>query len=130
MSDDLPAPARHYAPIAVSSESTVVAEFVPDPELGRRSKAALWRVAEERNAVTVVAELATACADPLVASAAACLTTPAAAQVFNFAAAAAYSADFQKPQAASFDGNRAIRMLSLRGSPSAISTFAAGVTVR
>ena len=47
-----------------------VAEFVPDPELGRRSKAALWRVAEERNAVTVVAELATACADPLVASAA------------------------------------------------------------
>jgi type I restriction enzyme R subunit len=31
VSDDLPAPARHYAPIAVSSESTVVAEFVPDP---------------------------------------------------------------------------------------------------
>ncbi len=44
-----------------------VAEFVPDPELGRRSKAALWRVAEERGAVTVVAELASACNDPLVA---------------------------------------------------------------
>lgn len=44
-----------------------VAEFVPDPELGRRSKAALWRVAEERDAVTVVAELASACTAPLVA---------------------------------------------------------------
>ncbi|MBL8620162.1 MAG: hypothetical protein JNK64_02635 [Myxococcales bacterium] len=44
-----------------------VAEFVPDPELGRRSKAALWRVAEERGAVTVVAELSSACAEPLVA---------------------------------------------------------------
>ena len=44
-----------------------VAEFVPDPALGRRSKPALWRVAEERNAVTVVAELTSACADPLVA---------------------------------------------------------------
>jgi hypothetical protein len=44
-----------------------VAEFVPDPELGRRSKAALWRVAEERDAVTVVAELTSACTAPLVA---------------------------------------------------------------
>jgi hypothetical protein len=44
-----------------------VAEFVPDPEFGRRSKAALWRVAEERDAVTVVAELTGACRAPLVA---------------------------------------------------------------
>ncbi len=44
-----------------------VAEFVPDPELGRRSKAALWQVAEERGAVTVVAELSSACTAPLVA---------------------------------------------------------------
>lgn len=47
-----------------------VAEFVPDPDVGRRSKAALWQVAEDRAAVTVVAELTTACVDPLVASAA------------------------------------------------------------
>lgn len=46
-----------------------VAEFVPDPDRGRRSKAALWQVAEERSAVTVVAELTTACTEPLVASA-------------------------------------------------------------
>ena len=46
-----------------------VAEFVPDPDVGRRSKAALWQVAEERNAVTVIAELTSACATPLVASA-------------------------------------------------------------
>jgi hypothetical protein len=44
-----------------------VAEFVPDPALGHRSKAALWRVAEERGAVTVVAELTSACEAPVVA---------------------------------------------------------------
>lgn len=44
-----------------------VAAFVPDPALGRRSKAELWRVAEERGAVTVVAELASTCAAPIAA---------------------------------------------------------------
>ncbi len=44
-----------------------VAAFVPDPALGRRSKATLWRVAEARDAVTVVAELASPCAAPIAA---------------------------------------------------------------
>lgn len=44
-----------------------VAAFVPDPAHGRRSKATLWRIALERDAVTVVAELASPCAAPIAA---------------------------------------------------------------
>ena len=44
-----------------------VAYLTPDPALGRRSSAALWRVAEERGAVGVIALLATDCRQPLAA---------------------------------------------------------------